>query len=113
MRSKIRHAQPGETVIDPADWLGADMMRRNDWLYKISVPELDHLSIMADQFLDRTKGNLNQLIDIKPDAFDLGPFSAKLEVVHHDLMNGQRPRASIGQWGRNLASQFLTIRKAT
>jgi len=85
----LRHARPGETVKDPAEWTGDKMSVRSDWLYRLTDDQLISLSHMADAALDQSDGCLDNLIGRSSDNFDLGVASDLIATVKYDLADGR------------------------
>lgn len=81
-------AQPGEAVVDPACWTGAELAGRDDWIVRIDEDQLSALAAMASAVRARIGDDPNGLLDLTPSDFDIGGFAATLKDVRHALQDG-------------------------
>jgi hypothetical protein len=82
-------AQRCQRVVDPADWTGAEMERRTDWLVELSERQRADLAAMAGTVCSRIGGDPNGLLETTADDFDLGAFAPVVSVVEEALRNGR------------------------
>ncbi len=77
-----------EQVTDKADWVGSDLDTRSNWLFELTVDEIDGLRRMAGVVRPGLNGDANALLKMGQDRFDLGPFAAKLADVYAEIRDG-------------------------
>lgn len=81
MRSSI----PPGPLQGPAVWYGADLVRRDDWVFRFSDADLRELGEAISAF--RASGAA--LADIAPERFPLPTLQPKLEGLLHELLEGR------------------------
>lgn len=81
-------AVPGKPVIDPADWTGADLAQREDWIYRLTDGEIGDLLSMAKAVRERIGDDPIGLLRTRREDFDLGAFDDSLTAIRRDLRDG-------------------------
>lgn len=82
-------AEPGKLVTDPAVWTGAEMVRRDDWIYTLSGDDIAALGQIAQQVRTIIGDDANGLIGLDPADIDLGAFAAPMAEVLHQIRDGR------------------------
>lgn len=81
-------ALPGQPVIDPSEWRGSELAARDGWFLRFDDGEIRDLIEMCRSARATVGDRPDKLIDIPPDAFDLGRFSEKLDHIRRELKDG-------------------------
>ncbi len=83
-----QNAVPGAPVVDPANWTGAELSARDDWIHNLSTDEIAGMKSMATRLRDKLGDDPNELLRTARDDFDLGPVTAAFGVVTAALHDG-------------------------
>lgn len=84
----MTRTQPLSAIKDPADWSGEAFGQCGGWRYDLSMAEIDGLRAMADMILPKLGQDPNRLLSLEKEAFDLGPFTARLGEIYNGLKSG-------------------------
>lgn len=82
-------AKPGDVVVDPAVWTGAELSGRDDWIYTLNSNDLAALANLARQVRTDIGDDANKLLEIDTSDMDLGTFGAPMAEVFHQLKDGR------------------------
>ena len=82
-------ARPGQPVIDPADWTGADLAADTSWIHPLEAADIDALRAMVAPVMPQLNGDPNRLLDMPREAFDPGPFAPRIVAIRHELKDGR------------------------
>ncbi|MGB0630007.1 MAG: TauD/TfdA family dioxygenase [Alphaproteobacteria bacterium] len=82
-------AVPGQPVIDPAVWTGADMAGRDDWIYALTADDLAALKDTASSIRARIGDDPDGLLDVDTSTVDLGAIAAPMSEIVHQLRDGR------------------------
>ncbi|QQO35558.1 hypothetical protein JJC00_08065 [Bradyrhizobium diazoefficiens] len=76
---------PHGPLIDPANWRGPDITRRNNWVYRLEDADVTALEA-ALLHVERAGASL---VSLTRDAFPLGHFADKLKAIKRQLNEGR------------------------
>lgn len=76
---------PGAPVVDPAAWYANDMLRTDEWIYRLSDVEIGDLM----DAVDAVKSSGTDIKDITQETFPLPVFGPALEDIHRELTDGR------------------------
>lgn len=82
-------ARPGEPVIDPAVWAGADLAGRDDWIYTLTAEDLEALRDLARRVRRTIGDDPDKLLGQSTENFDLGRVAPPMDEVFHQLKDGR------------------------
>ncbi len=81
-------ALPGQPVLDPSEWRGSELARRNGWFLHFEDGEISDLIGMCRSVRMMVDNDPGKLIDIPQGTFDLGKFSEKVGHIRRELKDG-------------------------
>jgi alpha-ketoglutarate-dependent taurine dioxygenase len=84
IRAERKPAEPGKPVIDPADWTGAELNARTDWMYHLTGVELADL----DRAIRDVAARGLDIMEITRDTFALPVLGPRLAEVRRQLLDG-------------------------
>ncbi|MHA1108227.1 MAG: TauD/TfdA family dioxygenase [Alphaproteobacteria bacterium] len=85
LRPARQSAIAGQPVIDPADWIGADMERSGEYIYHLSEAEIADI----DQAIRGVAARGLDIMDITREDFPLPVFGPVLAELREELLNGR------------------------
>ena len=77
-------AVPGQPVVDPADWTGAELESSDDWIYRLSEAEIADI----DRAVREVEAAGLDILDITRENFALPVFGPALAQIREQLLNG-------------------------
>lgn len=81
-------ALPGRPVLDPSEWRGGELAKRDGWLLRLRDDEIRDLAGMCRSVRTEIGDDPDKLVDIPPGAFDLGGLAERLGGVRRELRDG-------------------------
>jgi hypothetical protein len=81
-------AVPGQPVVDPAEWTGAELSANRRWIFELGAEDLDALRGMAKSVRTLIGEDANKLPALPDAAFGLGTFARKASAIRHELKDG-------------------------
>jgi hypothetical protein len=83
-RGKRETAEAGKPVVDPAEWTGAELDQRTDWIYHLDDAERADLEQAIHGVQDRGL----DIMEITRETFPLPVLGPRLAEVRDQLLNG-------------------------
>jgi hypothetical protein len=77
-------AVPGQKVVDPAVWTGAELERSDHWIYRLSAAEIEDI----DNAVRGVEAAGLDIMDISRETFPLPVFGAALANIREQLLDG-------------------------
>ena len=78
-------AMPAGPIGGPSAWYGADMAKSGEWIYSLSLREIDEI----DAALTAVKRMKLQVLDVSRADFALPTLGAALDGIHEELLRGR------------------------